>query len=160
MCSIFLEKHLFFPKAKNSIIMWESLDLNDRPRDCQYFGSPSRCRDIVPHLVIAVDPCAATNGYGTYSNFGMPVTEQIARGRVERECYYQLLRCPLGCRIVSDVGMDDSPAIMTEYDKHMEHSKSGSQDGKEVHRRQALCMVAQEGSPGQGPGLHGVQQIL
>jgi hypothetical protein len=32
----------------------------------------------------------------------------------------------------------DFPAIMAKYDEYIEHSKSSSGDGEEVHRRQTV----------------------
>jgi hypothetical protein len=40
------------------------------------------------------------------------------------------------------------PAVMAEHDEYMKHSKFDGRDSEEIYRRQILCMIAEESSPG------------
>jgi len=40
-----------------------------------------------------------------------------------------------------------TPAIMAENNEHIENPKTGGWNGKEIHRRHAVCMVIEKSPP-------------
>ena len=78
----------------------------------------------------------------------IPIAQQIAWSGIERKCFHQLLCCPLGSRMFGDVKVYNMPAFMAEHDEHIEQSKSGGGNGKEIYCCQILCMITEKYSPG------------
>jgi hypothetical protein len=79
---------------------------------------------------------------------GIPIAQQIAWCIIERKGFHQLPCRPMSGGVLRDIEVHNLPAIMAEHDKYLEHSKSGSGDSEEVHRRQTICMVFEKCSPG------------
>ena len=50
--------------------------------------------------------------------------------------------------MLSDIEMDDPPAMVSEYDENEEHAQPGSGDREEVEGNEIADMVGKEGAPG------------
>ena len=83
----------------------------------------------------------------------IPVADQEA-GRVPvAERFHQLLRCPIGRRMVGDVEVDDPASIVGEHDEDEQDAKRGGRNREVVNRHKVADMVVEERSPCLGWGV-------
>ena len=86
-----------------------------------------------------------------FDDFGakgyIPVEDQVARCGVVRECFTQLLRHPLTCRMLRDVEVQNAPTIMSNHEEAIKHAKGQRGHREEIHRRNGLTVVAEESRP-------------
>lgn len=77
----------------------------------------------------------------------IPIAHQIAWSGIERKCFHQLLCCPLGSKMFSDVKCSTCHAVMAEHDENIQYSKSGGGDRKEIYGCKTIRMVRKKSSP-------------
>jgi hypothetical protein len=82
------------------------------------------------------------------AKYAIPVAEQILRGLIERKCFPQLLRRPLGRRMRGDIEMNHSPSIVSQNQKHVQDLTTNRRHGEEVDRHHGPDVILKEGPPG------------
>ena len=78
---------------------------------------------------------------------GITVPEQVLRGRVPRKGLDELLRRPLGGRMLGRVEVDHLPSRVREDDQPEEHFEPDRGDGEEVEGDELRQVAFQEGPP-------------
>ncbi len=61
------------------------------------------------------------------------VTQQIARWWVKGKRLYKLLCCPLRCRVLRYIKMNNLALIMFDYNEHIQHSKCCCRYGEKIN---------------------------
>lgn len=69
------------------------------------------------------------------------------RCRIPREGFNDLLGCPLGGWVLSNVEMYDAASIMGQDDQHEEHLEGGRGHGEKVAGDQVIHVICQESFP-------------
>ncbi len=74
----------------------------------------------------------------------VPIAEEVCRRGVVREGIHDLLGGPVGRGMLGHVGVQDSPAMMSEHDEDEEDAQTGGGHGEEIDRDEVAGMVGQE----------------
>src|SRR5437762_687627 len=93
-----------------------------------YLQGSNGCRDLRPVL------CS-------------PVMEQKSRNRPKRKRLPQLLNDPTAGRMLGDVEVQDTPAIMADDKETVEDAECDRWHGEEVHRRNRFLVILKKRAP-------------
>lgn len=96
------------------------LDLPTLPRRAgcrQHFGH-SQCGDLI-------DEVATKNA--------IPISQQIARCRIPRKGFAELLGGPRRRRMIRDADVQNPAAVVRQHEEDVEHLEADRRDGEEVH---------------------------
>src|SRR5688572_24089552 len=63
------------------------------------------------------------------------------------KCLAQLVSRPFGSRMRCDPEVNDSPALVSQNEKHVQNLKPDGRDREEVYRYQTLTMILKKSSP-------------
>src|SRR5215471_13803788 len=96
-----------------------------------YLQASNGCRDLGPVF------CA-------------PVMDEKSGSRLERERLPQLLDDPTACRVLRDVEMQDTPAIVADDKEAVEDAEADLGHGEEVHGRNRFPVIPKKGAPALG----------
>ncbi len=77
----------------------------------------------------------------------VPVVDQVSRHGVIGEGLPQLLPNPRGSWMPSDIEVQDLPSIVRDHKEAVQNAEGQAWYGEEIHRRDDLAMVGQEGLP-------------
>ena len=77
----------------------------------------------------------------------IPVEDEKARSQFKRERFSQLLDDPPARWMLGDVEVQDASTAMADDEEAIEHAKGDCGHGEEVHGRNRLPMVSEEGEP-------------
>ena len=77
----------------------------------------------------------------------IPIPQQILRGGVPGKCLAQLVSRPFGSRMRCDPEVNDSPALVSQNENHVQNLKPDGRDREEVYRYQTLTMILKKSSP-------------
>jgi len=113
------------PPFGNSVLPRAAFEGGAHGPDIQ---STNRCRDFHPI-------------------FPVPVEDQKPRSRPKRERLPQLLDNPHTLRMLRDIEVQNTPTIVTDQEKTIQHTESDRWDREEVHRCDGFSMVTQKGEP-------------
>src|SRR5450631_4543674 len=75
------------------------------------------------------------------------IKDQVPGGRVIGEGLAQLLNAPCTRRMASHLTLKNTPPVVRDDEKAVEHSESQRWDGKEIHRGDGFPMIAQKSRP-------------
>ncbi len=75
------------------------------------------------------------------------IEEKKLRRRLVGKRFPQLLHNPGAGRMAGDIEVQDAPAVMANNEEAVENTESDRRDREEVHRRNRLAMILQEGQP-------------
>lgn len=64
-----------------------------------------------------------------------------------RECLPELLRYPGAARVFRDIEMENLASAVFDNEEAVQHTKSQSRDGEEVHGRDDVSVIAEESRP-------------
>ena len=78
----------------------------------------------------------------------VPVADQIARCRVPRKGFADLLCHPIRARMCSDAKILDAPPLMTQHNEYEQNGERGRRDHKEIDRNETAHVVVEERPPG------------
>src|ERR1035441_1368793 len=78
------------------------------------------------------------------------IKDQLARGRVVRERLAQLLNDPCTRRMASHIPVKNTPPVMRDDEKAVQHSEGQRWHSEEIHRGDGFTMIAQKGRPSPG----------
>ena len=87
------------------------------------------CREIMP-----IDP--------------ITISYQVARHHFFRKRFHDLLSSPSGCRVFSDIEMQNTPTVMREDDEYIEHTELYGRNREEVDRDHLANVISKERHPG------------
>ncbi|MFC1572987.1 hypothetical protein ACFL6M_05240 [Candidatus Eisenbacteria bacterium] len=90
----------------------------------------------------------------------VPISKQVARPVVPRECFDDLLGCPLGSWVCSHVEMQDASAFMGKDEEDEEDLVPYGRDDEEVDCDDVFDVVVQERSPRGGGWLTPTGHVL
>jgi hypothetical protein len=76
------------------------------------------------------------------------ISEEVRRRGLVREGVHELLSRPGGGGMLSDVEVDDAPAVVSEHDEDEENAAASGGHGEEVDRDQVADVVGKECPPG------------
>jgi len=93
-----------------------------------YLQRSNGCRDLYPVLRI-------------------PVMDQKSRSRPKRKRLPQLLDDPTARRMLRDVEVQDTPAIMADNKETVEHAECDRWHREEVHRRNRFPVILKKRAP-------------
>ena len=93
-----------------------------------YLQRSNGCRDLCPVLRI-------------------PVMDQKSRSRPKRKRLPQLLDDPTARRMLGDVEVQDTPAIMADNKETVEHAECDRWHREEVHRRNRFPVILKKRAP-------------
>ena len=79
-----------------------------------------------------------------------PIEDPVAGGRIIGKRLAQLLNDPCTCRMASHLALKNTPSVMRDDEKAVEHSEGQRRHSKEIHRGDGLTMIAQKGRPSFG----------
>src|SRR5436309_11006895 len=77
----------------------------------------------------------------------IPITDQVARSLVPRECLRDLACDPFRGRMSCDVDPDKVAASQPDDDEDIEQIEANSRNNEQVHGGNLRCVVTQEGAP-------------
>jgi len=66
------------------------------------------------------------------------------------ECFSQLLDDPRACRMLCDIEVQDTPTIVTDDEKAIEHPEGDRRSREEVHRGNRFPVITEKGKPALG----------
>ena len=92
-------------------------------------------------------PIDLTNPTTAAAEDGVAVEDQMPRRGIEGEGFSQLLDDPGGARVEGGVEVKDPSSVMVDDEPAVQDTQRGGRDREEVHRRDALLVVAQEAQP-------------
>jgi hypothetical protein len=75
------------------------------------------------------------------------ISVQPARRCVVWKCVDHLLSGPSGRRMIRDVDMHDTPAVMRQHDQNEQHASGERRHGEEIHRRGRSEVIRKERPP-------------
>jgi hypothetical protein len=81
---------------------------------------------------------------------GGPIKNQILGSAIVGEGFAQLLRSPCASRVLCDIEMNNSAAVMGDDEEAVEHAKGQRWHSEEVHCSDHFAVVAQKYSPLRG----------
>jgi hypothetical protein len=84
------------------------------------------------------------------SILGITIKEDEPRSGSKWKCFSQLLDDPLACRMLCDIEMQDTPTIVTDDEKAVEHAEGDRRNSEEVHRGNRFSVIAEKGKPAVG----------
>src|SRR5258705_7434637 len=90
----------------------------------------------------------------------IPITEQVARGLIPRECLSDLACDPFRGRMRCDIDPDQVSAGQPNDDEDIEQIKANGRDNEQVHGGDVRCVVTQEGAPSLGRRATSLDHIL
>src|SRR6202022_47292 len=71
----------------------------------------------------------------------IPVSDEVARTLIPRECLRYLAGNPLRCRVGCDIDPDQLSAIQSHYDVGVEQVEANGWDNEQVHSGDILSMI-------------------
>src|ERR1035437_1351599 len=93
----------------------------------------------------------ALHGIGHFTiELWATIKDQVAGVRVIWERLAQLLNDPCTRRMASHLTLKNTPPVMRDDEKAVEHSEGQRRDGKEIHRGDGFPMTAEKGRPSLG----------
>ena len=78
----------------------------------------------------------------------IPVADHEARRLFVAERLHDLLRCPLGRRVLGHVEVDDPASIVREHDENEQNAERSCRHGEEINRHKITDMVVEKRPPG------------
>ena len=90
----------------------------------------------------------------------IPITDQVARGLIPRECLRDLARNPFRGRMRCDVDPDEVSAGQSHDDEDIEQIEANGRGNEQVHGGDVRCVVTQEGAPSLGGRSRSLDHVL
>src|SRR6266478_6430 len=84
------------------------------------------------------------------SILGITIKDDEPRSGSKWQCFSQLLDDPRACRMLCDIEVQDTPTIVTDDEKAIEHPEGDRRNGEEVHRGNRFPVITEKGKPALG----------
>src|SRR5258706_4309909 len=115
---------------------------------------PTLCDSILPRtLERGADRTHAqgSNCCGDFQSIlGIPIKDDEPRSGSKWKRFSQLLDDPRACRMLRDIEVQDTPTIMTDDEKTIEHAEGDRRNSEEVHRGNRFPVITDKGKPALG----------
>ena len=82
--------------------------------------------------------------------FRIPVMDEKSGSRSKRKCLPQLLDDPTACRMLGDVEVQDTPAIVADDKEAVEDAEGDGGHGEEIHGRYRFAVIRKKRAPALG----------
>jgi hypothetical protein len=77
----------------------------------------------------------------------VPVSQQVTRCRIPRECLNDLLRRSLSGGVLGDIDMHDTSTLVSQHEKDEQYPERGSGHGEKITGHYVLHVIVHEGFP-------------
>src|SRR5882762_10332404 len=104
---------------------------SERGADRTHAQGPNRCGDF-------------------QSILGITIKDDEPRSGSKWKRFSQLLDDPRACRMLGDIEVQDTPTIVTDDEKAIEHAEGDRRNSKEVHRGNRFPVITEKGKPALG----------
>jgi hypothetical protein len=115
---------------------------------------PTLCDSILPRTfergADRIHPQGSNRCGDFQSILGITIKEDEPRSGSKWKCFSQLLDDPQACRMLCDIEVQDTPAIVTDNEKAIEHAKGDRRNSEEVHRGNRFPVITEKGKPALG----------
>src|SRR6266705_2037792 len=116
---------------------------------------PTLCDSILPRTferrADRIHP-QGSNRYGDFQSIlGITIKDDEPRGGSKWKCFSHLLDDPRACRMLCDIEVQDTPTVVTDDKKAIEHTERDRWHGEEVHRGNRFPVITEKGKPARGP---------
>jgi len=81
--------------------------------------------------------------------YRISVAEQVLRSSLPGEGCDELLCCPLRCRMLGHIEMEDLPPVVRQHDQHEEDLEPDRRHGEEIEGNELRHVGLEEGPPGE-----------
>jgi hypothetical protein len=99
---------------------------------------PTLCNSILPRTfergADRIHPQGSNRCRDFQSILGITIKDDEPRSGSKWKCFSQLLDDPKACRMLCDIEMQDTPTIVTDEEKAIEHAEGDRRNSEEVHR--------------------------
>jgi len=113
--------------------------------------NPSLCDAILPRTFKGGserDDRQRSNDCGNLGSIlAITVEDEKPGSCCKRKRFPQLLDHPLARRMLGDVDVQDTPTIMTDHEKAVQHAERDRRSREKIKRRDGFPMIAQKGEP-------------
>src|ERR1700738_502052 len=115
---------------------------------------PTLCHSILPRTfergADRIHPQGSNRCGHFQSILGISIKDDEPRSGSKWKCLSQLLDDPRACRMLCDVEVQDTPTIVTDDEKTIEHAEGDRRNSEEVHRGNRFPVIAEKGKPARG----------
>jgi hypothetical protein len=115
---------------------------------------PTLCDSILPRTFERSADTIYPQGSNRCGDFqsilGITIKDDEPRSRSKWKCFSQLLDDPQACRMLGDIEVQDTPTIVTDDEKAIEHAEGDRRNGEEVHRGNRFPVITEKGKPALG----------
>src|ERR1035438_7021911 len=81
---------------------------------------------------------------------GITIKDDEPRSGSKWKCLSQLLNDPRACRMLCDIEVQDTPAIVTDDEKAKERAEGNRRNREEAHRGNRFAVITEKGKPARG----------
>src|SRR5260370_13854278 len=112
---------------------------------------PTLCDSILPRTfergADRIHP-QGSNRCGDYQSIlGIAIKDDEPWSGSKWKCFSQLLDDPRACRMLCDIEVQDTPAIVTDDEKAIEHAEGDRRNSEKVHRGNRFPVITEKGKP-------------
>src|SRR6202790_2187710 len=115
---------------------------------------PTLCDSILPRTfersADRIHPQGSNRCGDFQSILGITIKDDEPRSGSKWKCFSQLLDDPRACRMLCDIEVQDTPTIVTDNEKAIEHTERDRCHGEEVHRGNRFPVITEKGKPARG----------
>ncbi len=115
---------------------------------------PTLCDSILPRTfersADRIHPQGSNRCGDFQSILGITIKDDEPRSGSKWKCFSQLLDDPQACRMLGDIEVQDTPTIVTDDEKAIEHAEGDRRNGEEVHRGNRFPVITEKGKPALG----------
>jgi hypothetical protein len=115
---------------------------------------PTLCDSILPRTLERgadrIHPQGSNGCRDFQSILGITIEDDETRGGSKWKCFSLLLDDPRACRMLCDIEMQDTPTVVTDDEKAIEHAEGDRRNRKEVHSGNRFSVITEKGKPAPG----------
>src|SRR6266436_8761259 len=115
---------------------------------------PTLCDSILPRTFERGADRTHAQGPNRCGDFqsilGITIKDDEPRSGSKWKRFSQLLDDPRACRMLGDIEVQDTPTIVTDDEKAIEHTERDRWHGEEVHRGNRFPVITEKGKPALG----------
>src|SRR5258708_29912888 len=115
---------------------------------------PTLCDSILPRTfersADRIYPQGSNRCGDFQSILGITIKDDEPGSGFKWKCFSQLLDDPQACRMLGDIEVQDTPTVVTDDEKTIEHAEGDRRNSEEVHRGNRFPVIAEKGKPALG----------
>jgi hypothetical protein len=94
------------------------------------------------------DSPSGSNRCGDFQSIlGITIKDDEPRRGSKWKCFSQLLDDPQAARMLCDIAVQDTPTVVTDDEKAIEHAEGDRRNSEEVHRGNRFSVITEKGKP-------------